>query len=100
MKTQLTITLPDGWELAEPEARPVRKGEHYYDPNMKRPVDVWDVRDDSKAVYAIVRRTRSEYVNVRMLRTDAEVNPESVTEGWWRRLEAARRAALAAEPER
>ena len=74
MKAQLTINLPDGWELAEPELRPARKGEFYVNVNANGPrvEGAWTQDVPTMGHYAILRRSRSEYVNVRMLRTDAE----------------------------
>jgi hypothetical protein len=100
MKAQLTIELPDGWELAEPEVRCAHKGESYWDWHSHG-VETWSLGDPTVGRYPILRRTRSEYVNVKMLRTDAEwagVNSHDAfaPPAWLGRMRDACREALAA----
>lgn len=54
MKVQVTIDIPDGWELAEPEMRPVKQGESYLHGRLVMP---WDLIEPSSWPHPILRRS-------------------------------------------
>ena len=68
-KATVTIDLPDGWELAEPEVRCPMKGETFLDNDGR--VQTASINYE-KVKFPIVRRIADQYVNVRLRRDDAE----------------------------
>ena len=67
MKATAMIDLPDGWELADTEIRPPRKGEWFIGANNS----VCSASVDHMTPMVIVRRIAEQYVNVRLRRKDA-----------------------------
>ena len=70
MKTQVTIDLPDGWELADSRLRTPKKGEWLIVPGESSPRQA--LFDWYNTPTFIVRRIADQYVNVRLRRDDAE----------------------------
>ena len=68
-KATVTIDLPDGWELADTEMRPAKRGEWKWDPSMREPIEC---SGNTIAPWIIVRRIAEQYVNVRLRREDAK----------------------------
>ena len=69
MKTQVTIDLPDGWELADSRLRTPKKGEWLIVPGESSPRQA--LFDWYNTPTFIVRRIATEYVNVKLRRTTA-----------------------------
>ena len=68
-KATVTIDLPEGWELSEPEMRPGKRDEWGWWPGTREPVQF---SFNSTCSWLIVRRIADQYVNVRLRREDAE----------------------------
>ena len=68
-KATVTIDLPDGWELAEPEPRTPNVGDWYWLIGWRTPQQA--VVPFAASGSFIVRRIAEQYVNVRLRRTTA-----------------------------
>ena len=80
-KATVTIDMPDGWELAEPEMRPPKKGEWFMYPGPGDS-EVFHASIDYPITGIIVRRIAEQYVNVRLRREDAEAMINVVRRAW------------------